>query len=1090
MAAPKDALSIDSASGPRDDDDLAGESFPLSSAQHGIWVRQQLAPDVPFYIAVYVDLRGDLDVDLFRGAAIDAAHEFETGFLRLTQIDGEPYQVVDRSLEATIEVIDCRGEAMPVDAAHAWMGSDCAHAIDPMRERLLRTALLQIGTEHYLWYFRIHHVALDGFGLMTMMNRIAALYTAALSDRRREPHHAAALRTLYELDRSYHSSNRFASDLEYWADRLDGPSQSTTLAETAAPPGLRNTVITAPLQADVAARLDDSGNRTRGTSAAALIAGFACYLSRMTGQASVRVRTPLTARPTAVLRRSAGMMANIVPLQIEIREHDTVGDLTGRVHRELTGALRHQRGNIHEILRTAGIGPGERGGPSPVVNVLLFPREIVLGSVTGEFHVLTTGPVEDVSVNIYRSGTPPETFVGFEGNPNLYPGGVLASHHRAFVEMIEEFLTAHPDTALDSIHRASALEGAIRRDAASSLDFWRRRLTPVPQLLELSWNRRRPAHPSASSDRLVRILDAGLHGRLRMIAGNHDTTVFTTVYAAVTAVLARISGSDDIAIVTPVEVHRRTGSDGRTGRHVNAVVLRTAVNSAWPFAELLTRVRADNCAAFAHAQAPFEQVLETVDPAWSLAPSPLLQVGLGIEDPDRTQSGVPGVTVLPAADSPPRPGALHWTVAETFDEAGTPAGMSVTLTYCVDRIDPASALALMDRFVRMLGSVVADPSAPLGDVPLVDRDEQRTMLRSWNETSSPDTPTLLLDEFAAQVRRTPDAPAVIFGDEAVTFTEFDARVNRLAHYLISRGIGPECLVGVCMSRSIEMMIGIYAVLQAGGGYLPMDPEHPIGRNTDMLEIAAPLLVLTTASDRASLPTEVVSCVDIDALDLSGCETTPLSDGHRLAPLRPENLAYVLFTSGSTGLPKAVAVTHRSIANQLAWLRERYVLDGHDAVLQKTPITFDASVWELFLPLQVGARLVLARPGGHRDPAYLMTVSGQQQVTVLQLVPSVLAVLLADPSIELPESLRYVAVGGEALSTELAARFGARSDAVLDNLYGPTEVTVNSTAFRCEDVVPDPVPIGRPVPNTRAVVLDRRLRPVPVGVSGELYLGGV
>ncbi len=315
-----------------------------------------------------------------------------------------------------------------------------------------------------------------------------------------------------------------------------------------------------------------------------------------------------------------------------------------------------------------------------------------------------------------------------------------------------------------------------------------------------------------------------------------------------------------------------------------------------------------------------------------------------------------------------------------------------------------------------------------------------------------------------------------------------ARVNRLARHLIGLGVGPDTRVGLSMRRSFDLLVGMYAVVKAGGAYVPLDPDHPADRIAYVLDIAEPVAVVTTARDRVDLPASV-PVVLVDTLDLAAVSADPVRDDERLGSLTADDLAYVIFTSGSTGRPKGVAVEHRAIVANIAWRQAEYGLRGDDVVLQKTPFTFDVSVWEFFWPLQVGARLSIALPDGHRDPAYLAQTMIERRVTVAHFVPSMLAVYLAEPTAAAVTSLRYVFASGEALPAQTVARFHAISTAGLHNLYGPTEAAVDVTYYEThsDDTV---VPIGAAVADTDLYVLDEGLRPVPQGVEGELYLAGI
>ncbi|MFE3360815.1 amino acid adenylation domain-containing protein, partial [Streptomyces californicus] len=324
----------------------------------------------------------------------------------------------------------------------------------------------------------------------------------------------------------------------------------------------------------------------------------------------------------------------------------------------------------------------------------------------------------------------------------------------------------------------------------------------------------------------------------------------------------------------------------------------------------------------------------------------------------------------------------------------------------------------------------------------------------------------------------------------LSYAGFTARVNRLARHLIAQGVGPDTMVALGMRRSLDLVIGMYAVSVAGGAYVPLDPDHPAERTHYVLETAAPVCVLTTARDE--FDAGATTALHIDSLDLSGYSDAPVTDAERIAPLRPSNTAYVIFTSGSTGRPKGVAVSHAAIVNRLVWMQAQYGLTADDVVLQKTPATFDVSVWEFFWPLQIGARLVVAKPDGHRDPAYLADLIAAESVTTAHFVPSMLSVFVAELAEDdgRADSLRLVFASGEALPAPTAQRMRALTGAAVHNLYGPTEAAVDVTFHEVTDADTTSVPIGAPVFNTQVYVLDSRLHPVPVGVAGELYLAGV
>ncbi|NKY61067.1 amino acid adenylation domain-containing protein, partial [Nocardia flavorosea] len=374
---------------------------------------------------------------------------------------------------------------------------------------------------------------------------------------------------------------------------------------------------------------------------------------------------------------------------------------------------------------------------------------------------------------------------------------------------------------------------------------------------------------------------------------------------------------------------------------------------------------------------------------------------------------------------------------------------------------------------------------------------------------------LLLDGFERMAAAHPDRVAVSFEGTSLSYGEFSARVNRLARHLIAQGVGPESLVGLLVSRSVDLVVGMYAVVAAGGAYVPLDPSHPGERIGYILDTAEPVCLLSTTADAQAVGIEPadaglggggavgggrvaggsvgtlagVPVLALDTLDTSGFDAASLTDVDRLAPVRPSNTAYVIFTSGSTGRPKGVAVPHSAIANQVAWMLAQYPMDASDVYLQKTATTFDVSLWGYFLPLAAGAHLVVATPDGHRDPEYLARVIVEQRVTVTDFVPSMLTVFAAHTAVGSVPSLEHVFVIGEALPPETVTAMHAVSDAAVHNLYGPTEAAVSITYWQATGDESGSVPIGVPQWNSRVYVLDSRLHPVPEGVTGELYLAG-
>jgi amino acid adenylation domain-containing protein len=419
----------------------------------------------------------------------------------------------------------------------------------------------------------------------------------------------------------------------------------------------------------------------------------------------------------------------------------------------------------------------------------------------------------------------------------------------------------------------------------------------------------------------------------------------------------------------------------------------------------------------------------------------------------------------------------------------TAQGIEGWFEYNSDLFAAATIARLARHFQTLLAALPTALATPLVRLPLL-TPADLAQLHAWNATQRAFPPVAALPHpFEAQVARTPDALALVAPDTALSYAALNARANQLAHYLRVHGVGPDCPVGVCLDRSPELVIALYAILKAGGAYLPLDPTSPPDRLQFMLQDAQPPVVLTTAALAPALGPTAALWLDLAtaAPALAAYPTT--NPTHTVAP---DHLAYILYTSGSTGQPKGVQVEHRAILNRLFWMQAEYPLTPADRVLQKTPFSFDVSVWEFFWPLMVGARLVLARPEGHKDPDYLVEVIRQEQITTLHFVPPMLSVFLLAPAVSACASLRLLFCSGEALPYETVQQCYARLPQVaVHNLYGPTEAAVDVSYWAC--VPDDPrgsVPIGRPVANTQLYVLDRALQPTPLGVPGELYIGGV
>ncbi|WP_439029760.1 amino acid adenylation domain-containing protein [Gordonia terrae] len=806
-------------------------AIPMTAAQRGIFYAQQLEPDVPMTIDAFIEFRGDtsrrgsgdgndplvdVDPDIMQRAITMTGRETEAALLRLIPTDdGEPVMVLDETHSVVLGRHDFSEADDPRTAALAWIDRRRSQRSDLFADDILETHLLKVGPGHSIWYCRGHHIGFDGYAAMYMMLRVSSHYTAIVDGSPAPIADTATMSDILEFDRSYRSSEKFAADREHWARRLADLPDTTTLTSLSDAAAPLSEIRSVDLHDDVVARIRDLGRAHRVRPASVITAAVAAYVARYTDRDEAMLSLPVAARDRDILRTSAGLTSNVVPLRIPLDDSATVADLFTSVNAEIKQAVRHQKFRhediASEILGAAGM---KRGFFGPLVNVMLFFDHIDFGPLRGEVNVLSTGPIEDISVNVYDSFDGGMS-LDLEANPNIYSADEISTHHSRLVDFLERIVRAPADA----------------------------RLTTLDLLTD----------------------------------------------------------------------------DERAG-----LAVRTAG----------------------------------------------------------------------------------------------------------ERVD-------------------------LGDTTLVD----------------------LLDEAA---HNHPDEVAIVDASsgESLTHGEFADRSRALAAALAGRGIGTESVVAVQMSRSVDQVLALHAAVRAGAAFLPVDPAEPADRLAHILGVATPDLVITD-----------------DVLAELREETAGASP---TATPRPGHAAYVLFTSGSTGKPKGVVITHRAIVNRLAWMQARYSLSADDRVLQKTPSTFDVSVWEFFWPFTSGAGLVVPTPDGHRDPWYLRDVIADNGVTTVHFVPSMLAAFAAALQSPVPGSgdsthlatLRQIFTSGEALTPATVAATARLTDAPVHNLYGPTEAAIDVThhdACRADAAI---VPIGKPVWNTTIRVLDHRLRPQPEGAIGELYLGGV
>jgi arthrofactin-type cyclic lipopeptide synthetase C len=629
------------------------------------------------------------------------------------------------------------------------------------------------------------------------------------------------------------------------------------------------------------------------------------------------------------------------------------------------------------------------------------------------------------------------------------------------------------------------------------IEFWRNKLSGVREILKWPMDRQRSSSMSFRGETVPVAIERELSASVCELARREQITTYMVLLAALQIVVARWSGQREFVIGCPIAGRNNRQLERVIGCFGKVIPLRAEWPTNGSLRDLFRLIKSGTLQAFSNPDVPLSKLTAELGATRRSKRHALVQVSLHFRNTPRLSFTMSGLSV----DRIETPESYaHFDVTLSVWTEGI--DLRCVINYSTDTLDRVCAERLGDALKTVLTQMAYRSDLKIDDIDVLTVSERRKQLVEWNASQAGHREEICVHElFEEQARSNPQAIAALWEEKEVSYGALNEKANQLAHRLRSIGVGPEAVVGICADHAIEALTGIIAVLKAGGAYLPLDGELPAERLAHMLDDSGCVAVLVQGSGVQALRRVCVGIrpairlIDLER-DAARWEQEPRNNGqdHGGRGVRATNLAYVLYTSGSTGVPKGVMVEHGSVVNLLEWTQKRSPLRGHDRVLQRTPLNFDASVWELFWPLTVGAQLVLVRPGGGKDPHYLANRIGGAGVTVAQFVPAILEMFLQSPRVDECTRLRNIFCGGGELRSALAKRVHARiRQARLHNVYGPTEACVDSTAFvhdASDGCEVSSVPIGRPIANTRVYLLDDRLEPVPCGSVGEIYIGGV
>ena len=1065
--------------------------YPLLPLQQSFLIGRTLG-GVAIYMMLDLELQGNLNPELFQRAMrlLNVRHPaLRTAFKIETQ--GVSQHIMSPERQQNVIEHDSLVHLSQEESAarlHQETIPLVQHTFDNLNGETFRAKIFTTNAHTYRLFINFDHLAIDGFSLSKWFEDLHRVYKQLLQGQAvaDTPQTSLNFKDYVEIFTTLQGSEQRAQDMAYWLKTIPAYEVFPAIGE---PEQLQDQqgfgVHTQVLDMQLIGQLQEQAQIHKLTFFSILMASFFKLLALWTNSQTLTINTPhLNRRPYAPdIQEVLGCFTDILPIRCEQLLEQDLQSLARTIHQALAEMHRHSLVSGVEIARS--VAQKQHTTPkalSPIIfSSALFPLEAMSSPETYTFssvRVRTGAPETFIDVIVYEACG--EFVCSWNYLQSHFSAEKIQSLAHQYVSILQE-LARHP-------HQADALQTLLtypdfagwhqkqqeQAEQKRHQEYWKKQLQSLP-VLQIQAKQPQIKEPLAASKTSQKFkIPARLHKQIRLFSEKWNTSVSTTLLTAFQTLLYRYTNQDDIAVGT---IFSEADFSERM------FVVRTDLSENPSFAELLKRVQDRYLEASVHQDVSLDEVLEELRQSEEAKAAPSVQVVFAYQSPT-----YPEQWTLALSTYEEQGRAAHCDLLLSLDD--TEKGLFGEWHYAAGLFAKRTIETITGHFLKLLQEIIAYPEKSIFQLNILTDAERHQILEEWNATTVEYPLDVCIHELVeAQARRTPDATALIFEDQRLTYRELNAKANQLAHYLRKFGVGPEVLVGISVERSFEMVIGLLGILKAGGAYIPMDPEYPPERLAFMLADSEVPVLLTQEKLLAVLLAHQsqVICLDRDwPLVAHEPEITPQTG------VKAENLIYAIYTSGSTGKPKGALNLHRAVVNRILWMQDAYHLTPEDRVLQKTPFSFDVSGWEFWWPLLTGAQMVIAKPGGHKDSAYLVKLIRAQQITTMHFVPPMLQVFLEERGVAQCASLRRVICSGEALPYELQERFFEKFTACeLHNLYGPTEAAIDVTYWQCQpNDARRLVPIGRPIANTQIYILDPYLQPVPVGIPGELHIGGV